>query len=111
MRRRMKGPPTVQPGDPFYWNYVVGVNIRRVRVARGLTQAQLAKLMTSVGDVLSAVAISNLEMHTMNPDNVNRVTPRTSMPVDRLMALAQALGTTYLDLLREDTLPGAARKR
>jgi transcriptional regulator with XRE-family HTH domain len=111
MRRRMKEPPAVASGDPFYWNHVVGVNVRRVRTARGLSQAQLAERMARAGDPLSAVAISNLEMHTMNPDGADRVSPRTAVRVDRLMTLARVLGTTYLDLLREDTLFDAGRTR
>lgn len=104
-KHRMKESPAVPSDDQFYWNHVVGVNVRRVRRRRGLSQAQLAARMTAAGDPISAVAISNLEMHTLNPGHGGRVTPRTTVRVDRLMTLARVLGTTYLNLLREDTLP------
>lgn len=103
----MKNPPHVPASDQFYWTYVVGVNVRRVRVSRGLSQAQVAARMTVLGDEISSVSISNLEMHVMNGCRARRVTPRTAVRVDRLMLLAEVLQTTYLDLLREDTLPGA----
>lgn len=107
MSSLMKNPPRVPAGDQFYWTYVVGVNVRRVRVSRGLSQAQVAARMTVLGDEISSVSISNLEMHVMNGRRARRVTLHTAVRVDRLMLLAEVLQTTYLDLLREDTMPGA----
>ncbi|MBN8551640.1 MAG: helix-turn-helix transcriptional regulator [Caulobacterales bacterium] len=64
---------------------LVGRNVRRIRVANGLTQEQLAELSG-----FSQFYISGLENGRRNPTIVS------------LYELAQALGVTHMDLVAPD---------
>jgi transcriptional regulator with XRE-family HTH domain len=64
---------------------LVGRNIKKIRLARGLTQEELAELSG-----FSQQYISGLERGGRNPTVVS------------LYELAQALGVNYLELLQPD---------
>ena len=64
---------------------LVGRNAKKIRLARGLTQEQLAELSG-----FSQQYISDLERGRRNPTVVS------------LYELAQALGVHYMELLRSD---------
>ena len=70
---------------------LVGRNVRRARIEQGLTQEELAERAGT-----SQFYISSLEAGRRNPT------------VETVVALAQALGVDYLDLLRPNGEPSIA---
>jgi transcriptional regulator with XRE-family HTH domain len=73
---------------------VVGANVRRLREAAGLTQAELANLVTQSGHAFGEMAVWGIE------NGKRRVT------VDDLFALGAALGVVPTSLLSPDAGPG-----
>lgn len=84
-----------------YWAYVVGANVRRLRLTRDMTISELSSTLCDRGCVLSAAAISMMERNAVS---VGRQRGHIQVTVDRLLSLSNALGVHHLELLREDTL-------
>ena len=93
-----------------YWAYVVGANMRRVRLDRGLTMDELAPMLTAAGFDISASGLSLLERNkptAFRPRIASHLPGYVKVTIDRVMIIAQVLGVSYLELLREDTLRAA----
>lgn len=82
-----------------YWASVVGRNVHRRRLERGLTRKVLVSELAKRGVTLSETQLWSLETGS----SCNAGGSRTAVNVDRLVALATALGTTYVDLMTERT--------
>lgn len=85
--------------DKRYWAGVVGRNVLKVRTARGLSSRDLSEMVTARGHRLSQSSISMIERNEPTSAQGGYI----SLTVDRMMALADCLGVSYLTLLNEDT--------
>lgn len=91
--------------DDRHWSAVVGNNVRRLRLEKGLTQLQLTERLRGGGWAVTQQVLSTVERDVPYGRTVAR---RVTISVDKLMLLAAALDVSYTELLRTDWLEGNA---
>lgn len=73
---------------------IVGANVRRLREAAGLSQTELARLISKSGHDVGEQVVGNIE------------TGRRRIRIDDLLGLGEALGVPPMNLLRPGAGPG-----
>lgn len=99
MNKRVK--TMTKARDPRHYAGVVGANVRRMRLMRGMTLQELSESLTEIGHPLDESSLSLLERGVGAVVTPRSHGGRVSVSVDRLVALADILGTTYVDLMTE----------
>lgn len=88
-----------EPVDPRYWAAVVGRNALAIRKRRGLSRLAVIEQIRARGVAMSPNQLLSLEH---NRSNSSKRDSHTVVTVDRLMLLADVLGVSYLELLRDN---------
>jgi len=89
-----------------YWAYVVGANVRRLRIQQNRSMDEMAPLLCERGFEITASGLSLMERNVAAAFEVRpgQQSGYIKVTVDRMMALAAVLGVHWDELLREDTL-------
>lgn len=88
---------TTRDDNPRYWAEVVGRNVAMIRQRRGMSRAELVEVLRDGGMRVSYSQVCAMELH--RPASLS--SGWYTITIDRVMAIAEILGVTYLELLRE----------